>query len=61
MPTSRRQSVLLPAAFPDRYLLVAAQESAGAAVSWAARTLGFGEGAEGLRALEIASMISAQL
>jgi xylulokinase len=42
----------LCAAHPDRYLLVAAQESAGAAAAWAASTFGYGEGDAGLHALD---------
>lgn len=40
---------------PQRHLLIATQESAGSAVAWAARTLGFGDGADGLRALDEAA------
>ena len=40
------------AAHPDRYLLVAGQESAGAAVTWAASAFGYGEGDAGLQALD---------
>jgi xylulokinase len=40
------------AAHPDRYLLVAAQESAGAAAKWAASVFGYGEGDAGLHALD---------
>jgi xylulokinase len=40
------------AAHPDRYLLVAAQESAGAAALWAASAFGYGVGSAGLQALD---------
>jgi len=43
------------AAHPDRYFLVATQESAGGAMQWAAETFGFGGGAAGLRALDEAA------
>ncbi|MBI5330535.1 MAG: xylulose kinase [Betaproteobacteria bacterium] len=43
------------AAQPDRYFLVATQESAGGAAQWAAETFGFGAGAAGLRALDAAA------
>jgi xylulokinase len=46
----------LCAAEPERYLAVATQESAGTAVLWAARALGFGDGAEGVRTLEAAAL-----
>jgi xylulokinase len=42
----------LCAAAADRYFLVATQETAGAAASWAATALGFGEGKPGLQALD---------
>jgi xylulokinase len=40
------------AAHSDRYLLVATQESAGAAALWAASAFGYGEGGAGLAALD---------
>lgn len=42
----------LCAAHRDRYLLVAAQESAGAALTWAASAFGYGEGGAGVHALD---------
>ncbi|MEW6690801.1 MAG: FGGY family carbohydrate kinase, partial [Pseudomonadota bacterium] len=45
----------LCAADPERYLVVATQESAGSAALWAARALGFGDGAQGVRALDAAA------
>jgi xylulokinase len=42
----------LCSALPDRYLLVATQQNAGAAVNWAARALGFGSGQDALRAFD---------
>ena len=45
----------LCAAHPDRYFLVATQESAGGAARWAAETFGFGQGTAGLHALDEAA------
>jgi xylulokinase len=45
----------LCAAAPDRFFLVATQETAGAAASWAAAALGFGEGKPGLKAMDEAA------
>ena len=42
----------LCAAHPDRYLLVAAQEIAGGALTWAASAFGYGEGDAALHALD---------
>jgi xylulokinase len=52
---ARSAIATLCSAVSDRYLLVAAQESAGAAVTWAARVWGFGEGMTGLHALDDAA------
>lgn len=42
----------LCSAIPGHHLLVATQDSAGSGVAWAARQLGFGEGAAGLATLD---------